>query len=146
MLCGPAARAGVEKVAMPPLSGPVPMLLFASRNATLPVASTGATVAVNVTDCPADDGSTLEVNHVLVPPGSTVCVGKDPVLPAKLVFPLKTAVMLCCPTVKDEVLNVADPLFTTAGVPRFVLPSLNCTLPPAVPAPGATAETAAVKT
>ena len=53
--------------------------------------------------------------------------------------------MLCWPTAKDEVLNVADPLLTATGAPRFVVPSLNCRVPVGVPAPGATAETVAVK-
>ena len=89
MLCGPGA-VGDEggELVTPPLSVPVPMVVFPSWNVTLPVASAGFTVAVKVTDCPATDGLTLDVSDVLLPARDTVCVGKEPVLPAKLLSPL----------------------------------------------------------
>ncbi len=48
------------------------------------------------------------------------------------------------PTVNDEVARVAVPLVNVAAAPKLVPPSLNCTVPLGVPAPGATAETVAV--
>src|SRR5260370_28144667 len=54
--------------------------------------------------------------------------------------------MLCAPTVNDEMEDeVAVPLLTVTGEPRFVTPSLNCMVPVGVPEPGGTAETVAVK-
>src|SRR5260370_23343144 len=53
--------------------------------------------------------------------------------------------MLCVPIDRDEVVNGAVPLFTVTGEPRFVTPSLNCTVPVGVPEPGGTTETVAVK-
>jgi len=42
-------------------------------------------------------------------------------------------------------MNVAVPLLRATGDPKFVTPSLNCTVPVGVPEPGGTAETVAVK-
>ena len=54
--------------------------------------------------------------------------------------------MLCGPIDRDEVMNVAVPLFRVTGEPRLLIPSLNCTVPPVgIPEPGGTAETVAVK-
>jgi hypothetical protein len=53
--------------------------------------------------------------------------------------------MLCVPTDSEEVLNVAEPPPKEIGDPRFTPPSMNCTVPVAVPDPGARAETVAVK-
>jgi hypothetical protein len=52
--------------------------------------------------------------------------------------------MLWVPTESGDVVNVADPPVKVTGAPRFTPPSVNCTLPVAVPDPGATAETVAV--
>ena len=66
-------------------------------------------------------------------------------LVAKFVSPPYTAVMLCGlpATDNDELLNVATPALSVP-VPRVVAPSLNVTVPVAVPLPGATAATVAV--
>ena len=57
----------------------------------------------------------------------------------KFPSPLYSAVIVCVPAVKDEVLNVATPLaFKAIGAPRFVPLSLNCAVPLGVPAPDVT--------
>ena len=53
--------------------------------------------------------------------------------------------MLCGPTESEDVVNVAEPLLSVTGEPRFTPPSMNWMVPVAVPDPGATAETVAVK-
>ena len=58
--------------------------------------------------------------------------------------PPYTAVMECEPSAKVEVANVATPAFSVP-VPSVVAPSLNVTVPVAVPLPGETAATVAVK-
>jgi hypothetical protein len=50
--CEPTAKVDVVKVAVPPLSVPVPIDTPPSRNVTVPVAVLGVTVAVNVTAVP----------------------------------------------------------------------------------------------
>lgn len=66
---------------------------------------------------------------------------------------MNTAVRECEPTVNADVLPDALPLLTRTGLPRVVIPSLNCTVPPAIGvtvavsatgAPGATGDTADV--
>ena len=90
----PTASAEVVKVAMPPLSVPVPMGLPPSRNVTVPTGvpapgATGDTVAVNVTDWPKTDGLTDEVTVVAVLALLTTCglPVSDPVLPLKFPSP-----------------------------------------------------------
>src|SRR5436305_6005694 len=54
----------------------------------------------------------------------------------KFPLPLYSAVIVCVPAVKDDVVNVATPpAFKADGAPRFVPLSLNCTVPLGVPAP-----------
>ena len=53
--------------------------------------------------------------------------------------------MLCEPTVNDEMADdVAVPPLRVTADPRLVAPSLNCTMPVGVPAPGATGDSVAV--
>ena len=52
--------------------------------------------------------------------------------------------MVCAPTLKPDVLNVATPDTFSAPVPSVVAPSLNVTVPVAVPVAGATTLTVAV--
>ena len=61
----------------------------------------------------------------------------------KFVSPPYTAVMECGPGAREEAANVATPALS-APVPSVVAPSLNVTVPVAVPLPGATAATVAV--
>ena len=45
---------------------------------------------------------------------------------------MNTAVSWCPPTANVEVVAEATPLLTIAGLPRLMVPSLNCTEPTAV--------------
>ena len=90
----PTASAEVVKVAMPPLSVPVPIGLPPSRNVTVPVGvpdpgATAETVAVKVTAWPKTDGFTDEVTVVVVSALLTTCgfPVNDPVLPLKFPSP-----------------------------------------------------------
>src|SRR5262249_19235516 len=115
-------------------------------NETVPVsvpAGVGVTVAVNVTDCPTLAGLSEEVSAVVVVP-LTVCVRAADVLAAKLASPLYTAVIEWLPRVSVAVANVAVPEALSVTALSVVAPSLNVTLPVAVPAPGATAAIVAV--
>jgi hypothetical protein len=61
----PTARLEVETDALPPLKVAVPSEVEPSTNCTVPVATEGRTVAVNVTDCPNVEGLTLEERLVV---------------------------------------------------------------------------------
>ena len=80
---------------------------------------------------------------VLVEAWPTDCDTALDVLPSKLLLPPYTAVMLCDPSASAEVENVATPP-ESEPVPIVVEPSLNVTVPVAVPAPGALTATVAV--
>jgi hypothetical protein len=53
-------------------------------------------------------------------------------------------VILCAPTLRNGVLNVAVPTPPSVPIPRVVVPSLKVTVPVGVPAPGDTGATVAV--
>ena len=53
--------------------------------------------------------------------------------------------MVCVATLREEVVKVAWPLAMVTLAARVVAPSVKVTVPPGVPAPGATAATVAVK-
>ena len=57
------------------------------------------------------------------------------VLPAKFEVPAKTAVIECVPEESADVVNVAWELAFNVPVPRAAMPSINVTVPPAVPVP-----------
>ena len=84
MLWLPTDSADVERDAVPALTVAVPSELAPSKNSTLPVAAAGATVAVNVTDCPDVDGFVDYASAVvlLINEGFTVCVRTADVLAA----------------------------------------------------------------
>ena len=151
MLCAPTPNEEVVNMAEPLLRvAGEPRLFTPSLNCTVPVGfpepgATAETEAVKLTDWPKLDGFSDEMMVVLLLALLTVCVGNEPVLPVKFVSPLYTAVMLCVPTLNDEVVNVAEPLLSATGDPRLPAPSLNCTVPVGVPEPGASADTVAVK-
>ena len=63
----------------------------------------------------------------------------------KFPSPPYIAVSVCAPTERTEVLNVATPDPLRVPVPSVVAPSLKETVPEGIPAPGATANTVAVK-
>ncbi len=98
------------------------------------------TVAVNVTVCPYTEGLTPETTDVVELSGSTVSVQAAEVLVRKLPSPLYAAVINCEPTGSALVMKVALPPLSVA-LPRFVMPSMNVTLPVGVPLPGALALT-----
>src|SRR5689334_6842520 len=54
--CVPTVSVVVEKLAVPPATVPVPIVVAPSLNVTVPVAFEGVTVAVSVTDVPKLDG------------------------------------------------------------------------------------------
>ena len=66
------------------------------------------------------------------------------VLPANVLSPPYTAVIECAPTERPEVLNVMNPEAFSVPVPKVAPPSLNVTVPVAVPVAGATGLTVAV--
>jgi hypothetical protein len=67
MECVPAVSAAVVSEALPPLRATAPRELPPSKNCTVPVGpNDGLTVAVNVTDCPDDEGFSDDVNPVVV--------------------------------------------------------------------------------
>ncbi len=109
-------------------------------NVTLPVSvpapgATGATVAVNTTDCPNTDGFAEEARVVVVSALLTVCVKSVEVLPVRLASPLYVAVMLgWLPTDNDAVMKFACPL-ASVPVPSVVAPSSKVTVPVGVLTP-----------
>ena len=72
MLCVPTVSDEVAKLAWPePLSDAVPRMLAPSLKVTVPVGvpapgAIAVTVAVNVTDCPTDEGFDDDVTVVMV--------------------------------------------------------------------------------
>src|SRR5262249_23701308 len=69
--CGPAASTVVVNVATPdPFRVPVPSVVVPSLKVTVPVGVAvvpdGVTVAVNVTDCPNEEGFALDARAVVV--------------------------------------------------------------------------------
>src|SRR5207247_1692103 len=94
----PTDKSGTAKVATPPATVPVPSVAAPSLKVTVPLfgATPGAvfvTVAVKTT-WPKTDGLALLPNAVVVLDELTVWFSADDVLPATLVSPPYTAVML----------------------------------------------------
>jgi len=121
----------VLKVAVPPLSVPVPSVVAPSSKVTVPVGnvpSAVVTVAVKVTAAPHSDGLADEATEVLLEAWFTNCASGAEVLLLKLVSPLYAAVMDCVPTASVEVVNLALPLIIVA-VPSVEAPFLNVTVP-----------------
>ena len=137
-------------VAEPELNVTVPKEVTPSKNSTVPVAvpapgETAATIAVKVIDSPKTEGLTEDVNAVVVLALLTTWFTAELVLVTKLESPEYTAVMLCVLTPKlVTAADVAEPELRVT-VPSEVAPSKNSTVPVAVPAPGETALTVAVK-
>ena len=125
--CAPPLNEEVAKLALPPVSGATARTASPSLKVTLPLAPAGPTVAVNVTDCPKSEGSTLEVKPVELAARFTVCVNAA-ALPAKLPSPEYVAVIECPPPVSAEVLKLAPPEIR-GTTERTVAPSLKLTVP-----------------
>ena len=80
----PRANAEVAKVAVPPLSAPLPSVVVPSLNVTVPVGVpvvNDFTKAVNVTDWLKADGFTEETTVVEVAALFTICDNAGEVLP-----------------------------------------------------------------
>jgi hypothetical protein len=80
-VCDATDSEDVVKVVVPPMSVPVPRVVEASLNVTVPVGvpapgATALTVAVKVTDCPKTDGFADEVALVVVLAGVIVIVSE----------------------------------------------------------------------
>src|SRR5258708_3463289 len=67
------------------------------------------------------------------------------VLPKKFPSPTYSAVIACVPCGNEDSVRLAVPRLSPEGEPSGEPSALNCTAPAGVPAPGETAETAAVK-
>jgi hypothetical protein len=81
MECDPSASVEVLKVALPPLTAPVPSIVLPSLNVTVPVAVDGVIVAVKVTDEPNAEGFADDASAVVEFALLTVCDKADDVLP-----------------------------------------------------------------
>jgi hypothetical protein len=87
----------------------------------VPVAG-DVTVAVKITADPALDGLFDEATVVVLVALFTVCVKVAEVLPAKFVSPPYTAVIVCDPPARPDVVSVAVPALRVP-VPSVVPPS-----------------------
>jgi len=137
------------EVAEPELNVTEPKEVEPSKNSTVPVAvpapgAVAATVAVKVTDCPKAEGFAEDVNVVVVLALLTTWLTAELVLVTKLESAPYSAVMLFEPTASDAMDKVAVP-DVRVPVPMMLEPFLKVTVPEAVPAPGETAATLAVK-
>ena len=98
MECGPGGKAGVENVAFPLASVPLPSIAAPFLNVTVPVGvplpgAAANTLAVKVTDCPNTDGLREETTVVLVEALLTVCDSAADVLARNAPLPGEVAVM-----------------------------------------------------
>src|SRR5437867_1147228 len=117
MLWLPTLRLEVAHVATPAASAcaPQPVIELApSLKFTVPLGvpapgTVAFTVAVNVTDWPNTDGFADELRLVDVDAWLTVWVSVPLVLVVKLVSALYTPVMLWLPTLRLDVVQVAEP-------------------------------------
>jgi len=134
----PTGRLEVVKLAVPPLSVPLPSTVLPFLNVTVPVGVPLAalTVAVKVTDWPevivAAEAASVVVVAVVPVACLTVSVNAALVLVAKVVVPAYVAVIESLPTGRLEVLKLAVPPLSVP-LPRTVLPLLNVTVPVGVP-------------
>ena len=148
MLFEPTASDAMDKVAAPDVRVPVPMMLEPFLKVTVPEAvpapgAVAATFAVKVTDSPKTEG-VVEANVVVVLALLTTWLTAELVLVTKLESPPYSAVMLLEATASDAMDKVATP-DVRVPVPMMLEPFLKVTVPEAVPAPGETATTVAVK-
>src|SRR5262249_14063085 len=121
----------------------LPSMVKLTKPVGVPDPDVGATVAVNVTDCPNCDGLAEELIEVVVPAWFTVWVMAADVLALKFASPEYVTVMVWLPSDRLEVERLAVPP-VSVPVPSVVAPSVKVTVPPGVPAAGATALIVAV--
>jgi hypothetical protein len=105
----PPVSEDVVKLPIPLLSGTVARVDAPSLNLTVPVAVDSLSVAVKVTACPNVDGFRLDASARVVPAAFTVCMRTAEVLTSCVASPLYSAVMLCAPTARVEVVKLALP-------------------------------------
>jgi len=110
-----------------------------SLNCKTPVAVVGVTAAVRITGVPwatGEGGDAASVVLVVVAPAGAattkITAGDVDGLNAAGLLGVNTAFSGCDPTVNVDVVPDAVPLLTITGLPRVVVPSLNCTVPAAV--------------
>ena len=131
-----------DKVTVLPKFTPLVLNWTAPVGVPLP-GVTAPTVAVNVTACPDTEGLTDEATVVLLPALLTVWLSAVELLVLKLASPPYTAVIECEVTLRELLVKVAWPELSVP-VPKVAAPSLNVTVPPGIPLPGATGLTVAV--
>ena len=121
-------------VAVPPLRVRFPEIgVEPSKSTTVPVAETGVTLAVNVSEAPNTDGlvpiarlsDVTEFAFGLF----TVCENAADVEPLKLASPLYCAVMECIPNDNDDVVMLAVPPTKVTSPEIALLPSKKTTVP-----------------
>ena len=138
----PTERFDTLMPAEPPESAAVPSDVAPSKNSIVPLAATGDTLALKLTDWPERLGFGVVLSVTVVAATFTSCRWTADVLPLKLGPPEYTAVRLCEPTLSVDVLRLADPP-ATDDVPSEMAPSKNCMEPSGPPAPGELAATVA---
>jgi hypothetical protein len=133
----PTGSVAIERDAVPLLlNAELPSMVVACENVTVPVGvplALEVTVAVNVTDWLKLDGFGVETKVTVVLPCCTAWLNTDEVLALKLASPLYVPVMLCVPTARVEMDNVATPLEFSDDVPICSVPSWKVTCPVGVP-------------
>lgn len=139
--CDPTAN-NVVCDAVPSLTvAGLPRSVVPSLNCTVPAAAAGVTVAICVTAVPWATGEAGDVvSAVLVAAGpggeaattTNVTAGDVDAPKATGSEGVNTAVSWRDPTANCDMVPDAVPFLTTAGEPRSVVPSLNCTAPAAV--------------
>jgi hypothetical protein len=93
-------------------------------------------LALKVTEAPNVEGLELEASVTAVGALLTVTAAAALEDPIKFPLPPYTAVMLCEPAVRAEVVKEATPLLGTEALPSCVIPSKKVTAPVGVPAAG----------
>src|SRR5579863_494583 len=135
MLCLPAVRAEVDRLAMLPVSGTLPRTVVPDLNVTVPVGLplvVTVTAAVNVTSCPTVEGFRLDASVVLLGYLLTTCFSAGDVLPVLFTSPRYFAVMEWLPEALNEASMLACP-FTSVAEPSDRVPDLKSTVPLTVP-------------
>ena len=124
----------VLRLAMPAFSVTVPRTAAPFLNVTVPVGvpDEDETVALKATAWPYVEGFGEEISATALAAGFTTWLRIEEALPAKLAFPLYTAVMAFVPGVSVVVVILAEPPVRVT-VPSAAVPFLNVTVPAGVP-------------
>ena len=104
-----------------------------SKSTTVPVAETGVTLTMNVSEAPNTDGLVPAVKLSKVTEFAfglfTVCKNAEDIEPLKLPSPLYCAVMECIPNGSDDVVKLAVPPTRVTSPAMALLPSKKTTVP-----------------